>query len=32
MRVVPPRSRFKAGLLAVVLLILAIVAPISYLG
>ena len=28
----PPRSRFKAGLLAVVLLILAIVAPISYLG
>src|SRR6266404_2455173 len=32
MRVVPPRSRFKAGLLAVVLLILAVVAPISYLG
>src|SRR5207247_49715 len=31
-RVVPPRSRFKAGLLAVLLVIFAIVAPISYLG
>ncbi|HZF04160.1 MAG TPA: M23 family metallopeptidase [Patescibacteria group bacterium] len=28
----PPRSRFKAGLLTVLVLILAIVAPISYLG
>ena len=28
----PPRSRFKAGLLAVLLVIFAIVAPISYLG
>jgi len=29
---VPPRSRFKAGLLGVVLVVLAIVAPLSYLG